>query len=115
MGLIDILFRRHLKADDSFGKIALKRGYVTDVELSEALAQQEEQAPLGQILVDMEIITMDERDDILLEIQSRKATKTQRASLALARQRKVISRLRVKSDQLADTSRTVNAAFEQSG
>jgi ASC-1-like (ASCH) protein len=51
----------------SIGNLALKRGYITQDDLSEAVRIQKERLPLGEILMEMGKLTKDQLDELLFE------------------------------------------------
>lgn len=57
----------------SFGNIALAWGWISESDLDKALGVQEQRKPLGEILVELGVITPIQRDVILAEQDRRKA------------------------------------------
>jgi hypothetical protein len=49
----------------SIGNLAISRGYATAEQIAEALCEQQERLPLGEILVSNDVITVDQLDELL--------------------------------------------------
>jgi len=78
---------------DSFGNIALEKQYITSDDLRDAIQQQEKRLPLGEILVLQGKLTLEQRDDILLEQDRRRATSLEdKATVELRYQRMLLNR-----------------------
>lgn len=56
---------------DSFIAILVERQYVTSADLEEALRRQEMAKPVGDILVDMGVLTEFQKEEIIVEIARR--------------------------------------------
>lgn len=49
----------------SIGNLAISQGYATAEQISDALREQQERLPLGEILVSNDVITSDQLDELL--------------------------------------------------
>jgi len=57
---------------NSLGNLALERGFITEADLDAALNIQKERLQLGQLLVEMGKLTMDQLEELLLEQKIRR-------------------------------------------
>jgi len=90
----------------SIGNLALELGYITQDQLKEALAIQEQRMALGDILVDRKMLTLYQRDELLLEQRYRREKhggwlssrvskdRMRRSMLELERQRLAVQHVR---------------------
>jgi len=65
-------YDRAKEDETSLGNILLEKGYVTQVELEEAIKIQKSQSLLGRILVNMGVITEEQLEEVLLEQKIRR-------------------------------------------
>jgi len=97
---------------DSFGNIALERGWITIEDLQSALQVQEQRRPLGVILVEMGKLDEMQVEEIVCEQQLRKAHSKDEVSLVeLGHQRRLIKILSHGLADIAMASAGMSAAF----
>lgn len=71
----------------SIGNLAISQGYATAEQISDALREQQERLPLGEILVSSAVITVDQLDELLhLQDISRAKSPSEVTILELERQ-----------------------------
>ncbi len=98
---------------NSFGNIALQRGYITKADLERALRTQETQAPLGEVLVGMGVLTELQKEEILHEQLLLNAEPKDRPALEVSYQRKVIAHVSRSIDDLTDHTKQFNRQFQE--
>ena len=103
-----------LEDSTSLGKIAIELGWVKQEDLELAVKYQENQLPIGQLLIDIGKITPEQRDALLLEQSRRRARNTSElAAIELQHQRTMISYIKNNLTELTVASTTFIAAAEQ--
>jgi len=96
-------YERAAEDPDSFGNIAKQKGFVSDEDLKRALRVQRERAPLGEILLELKIITELQLEEIILEQDRRRArTAHEKARVAQRTQRLHLKRLNLRLATVAN-------------
>jgi len=87
---------------NSFGNIAIEKGFITQKELEQVLKLQE--ARLGEILVKEGMLTSDQRDEIFIEQKIRKGEKVSPDQLRVVERKKMRRHLQEVTDCFKEAS-----------
>jgi len=78
----------------SFGNLAISRGWVTQKDLEQALEVQRAKIPkLGQIMIEIGLLSEEQRDEILIEQRQARGQKIPTEELLVFERRKMRRRL----------------------
>lgn len=87
-------FSRAARDPNSFGNLAIAHGWVTQRDLDQALEVQRMKIPkIGQIMVDIGMLTEEQRDELLIEQRQARGQKVTTEELLLFERRKLRRRL----------------------
>lgn len=87
-------FARAAADPSSFGNLAISRGWISPEDLEQALEVQRQQVPkLGQIMIDIGMLSEEQRDELLLEQRRARGQKIPTEELLTHERRKMRRRL----------------------
>jgi len=87
-------FSRAAEDPSSFGNLAISHGWVTQEDLERALEVQRAQIPkLGQIMIEIGLLSEEQRDELLIEQRQARGQKIPTEELLVFERRKMRRRL----------------------